>query len=335
MPDPCPCPPVRYGLNPGRNLEQIPKVAKPSQRKGRQSQKNILVRGVIREVRPPKWVAAELGGGMSRRGLLGSALSRGASATAADRAARPLSRCSLSSLLLRVLHRAAAAAAAALARLPSPASPRPPPSSLAPSPSALRCRRRFDPSPPPRRRCCLCSGFRSLAPGRRLLPLREARHGAPAQQQGQEGAQAHEEARAYPCMPAVVAVRRLYGRLTPSCPSPPSLRSSVRSSAPRTSSRSSPTSSRSRAAPATKRRRLGPLRSHAPHLRSLGRRRRRRRREANWGSVAHGGLPAETARAYGRRGFGRAVDGCGQGRREREACLQQGVARESFVRRAS
>jgi hypothetical protein len=45
---------VRYGLNPGRNLEQIPKVAKPSQRKGRQSQKNILVRGVIREVSPPR-----------------------------------------------------------------------------------------------------------------------------------------------------------------------------------------------------------------------------------------------------------------------------------------
>lgn len=39
------------GLNPGRALEQIPKVAKPSQRKGRQSAKNILVRGVIREVR--------------------------------------------------------------------------------------------------------------------------------------------------------------------------------------------------------------------------------------------------------------------------------------------
>ncbi|CDZ98493.1 ribosomal protein l36e [Phaffia rhodozyma] len=41
---------LRYGQFPGRELAQIPKVARPSQRKGAQSQKNVVVRSVIREV---------------------------------------------------------------------------------------------------------------------------------------------------------------------------------------------------------------------------------------------------------------------------------------------
>ncbi|KAL7410928.1 ribosomal protein L36e [Mrakia frigida] len=41
---------IRYGLNSGRVVAQIPKSVKPSQRKGIQSHKTQVVRSVIREV---------------------------------------------------------------------------------------------------------------------------------------------------------------------------------------------------------------------------------------------------------------------------------------------
>lgn len=43
---------IRYGLNSGRVVAQIPKSVKPSQRKGIQSHKTQVVRSVIREVSP-------------------------------------------------------------------------------------------------------------------------------------------------------------------------------------------------------------------------------------------------------------------------------------------
>jgi large subunit ribosomal protein L36e len=41
---------IRYGLNHGRPTTAIPKVAKPSHRKGAASQKTVFVRNIVREV---------------------------------------------------------------------------------------------------------------------------------------------------------------------------------------------------------------------------------------------------------------------------------------------
>ena len=221
---------VRYGLNPGRNLEQIPKVAKPSQRKGRQSQKNILVRGVIREVSPPHpdprgssswisprtqpaWTCAALSTQRLLRcpsaGLSCPGSGREETLQPADCRCRPAAR------------RSSRFRWSGGRGLPSS-----PPGPAVVSPGhvwakAARMEQEWagtgrvevgselsrsgqgadPPVVPPSLPTLLAPVLRptrlSHTLGCRLLALREACHGAPPELQGQEGAQAHQEARAY------------------------------------------------------------------------------------------------------------------------------------------
>lgn len=155
---------LRYGLNAGRPTTSIPKVVKPSQRKGVQSKGTLVVRSVIREVSPVSHERPVSRAGASKRGTSTDVISCFLFVSFSP------SRSSGPVLLLVSL------------ALVAPFSP------------PWRCR-----TPVCRWLSSISPSFgsafaRALPPGRRLLSLREEGHGAPQELQGQEGQEAHQEA---------------------------------------------------------------------------------------------------------------------------------------------